>query len=239
MPLPVRTPPPIGRQTAVNTRNSSNPSANLDKSTALKNPAAEKLNICTHCDKAVQSTEDSLWCSLRRGFEHRQCSSVTVELFKAFNKAKCLQILFFCKACTEQSCASAANVVKNTSGESKSQQQTRSAMPPISAQPTGSVTTSAVKEIMKVITDEEARSICSALSPDYTLTLGSDDEELLTTAKMEDGVWLPKPVEAGSVNLNGDLQNLVAKFAEHFHDMWASKKVSRSVFQHFSVCIPY
>jgi hypothetical protein len=43
----------------------------------------------------------------------------------------------------------------------------------------------------------------------------------------EKGVWKPEPIDVSSVNLNNELSAMTLKFAEHFHDSWASRKVGR------------
>ncbi|VDN03294.1 unnamed protein product [Thelazia callipaeda] len=69
-------------------------------------------------------------------------------------------------------------------------------------------------------------AIGSALSPDYTLTKASDDMD--KTQKANDrGVWSPEPVDVGKVRLSDDLKSVISKFAEHFHNSWASRKLDK------------
>ena len=42
---------------------------------------------------------------------------------------------------------------------------------------------------------------------------------------MDDGAWVPKPVDVSRVDMPRDLQMMTDAFAEHFHDSWASRKV--------------
>lgn len=65
----------------------------------------------------------------------------------------------------------------------------------------------------------------SAISPDYTLTIANEDAEHGKTVN-DRGVWVPKPTDVVKVRLGDDLESVIAKFAEHFHDSWASRKVS-------------
>ncbi|KAL4238125.1 Ryanodine receptor 2 [Mactra antiquata] len=67
-------------------------------------------------------------------------------------------------------------------------------------------------------------AIGCALSPDYTLT--SHDDNWFDRAIAEaEGTYIPNPVDTGRVHLNQSVENACHKFAEHFHDNWALKKI--------------
>lgn len=65
----------------------------------------------------------------------------------------------------------------------------------------------------------------SAISPDYALTVGSERTELAKVQETE-GVWVPRPVDDSKVGLPSELNRMTARFAEHFHDAWAARKVT-------------
>lgn len=44
-------------------------------------------------------------------------------------------------------------------------------------------------------------------------------------ARNDKGVWVPKPIDVTSFDLSSDLDDMTTKFAEHFHDSWAARKV--------------
>ncbi|CAG9530378.1 unnamed protein product [Cercopithifilaria johnstoni] len=69
-------------------------------------------------------------------------------------------------------------------------------------------------------------AIGSAISPDYTLTTTGDDTDKIQKAK-DHGVWDPNPVNVSEVIFDDDLKSVIAKFAEHFHDSWASRKIEK------------
>uniref|UniRef100_A0A1I7Z2U2 B30.2/SPRY domain-containing protein n=1 Tax=Steinernema glaseri TaxID=37863 RepID=A0A1I7Z2U2_9BILA len=69
-------------------------------------------------------------------------------------------------------------------------------------------------------------AIGSAISPDYTLTTGGEDAEMVK-ARQDDGLWVPKPVDVSGVELQSDLATMTGRFAEHFHDSWASRKLEK------------
>ncbi|KAL1245625.1 Ryanodine receptor [Trichinella spiralis] len=71
-------------------------------------------------------------------------------------------------------------------------------------------------------------AIGSALSPDYAMQ--SYAEEEIQNMNVPSGhmeVWRPHPVDASNVQLSVNLQNLVQRFAQHFHDSWASRKLEK------------
>uniref|UniRef100_A0AC34QR18 Ryanodine receptor n=1 Tax=Panagrolaimus sp. JU765 TaxID=591449 RepID=A0AC34QR18_9BILA len=69
-------------------------------------------------------------------------------------------------------------------------------------------------------------AIGSAISPDYTLTSGGEKAELAKVQE-DDGTWIPRPVEDSKIGLNNELNTMVVKFAEHFHDSWAARKLEK------------
>ncbi|KAE9549703.1 hypothetical protein FO519_007091 [Halicephalobus sp. NKZ332] len=69
-------------------------------------------------------------------------------------------------------------------------------------------------------------AIGSAISPDYTLTSGGEKAELAKVQE-DEGTWIPKPVDDSKVGLNNELNTMVMKFAEHFHDSWAARKLEK------------
>uniref|UniRef100_T1J5U5 B30.2/SPRY domain-containing protein n=1 Tax=Strigamia maritima TaxID=126957 RepID=T1J5U5_STRMM len=67
-------------------------------------------------------------------------------------------------------------------------------------------------------------AIGCALPPDYSLTVAIDDD-LYKQSASEAGTFKPTPVTTISITLNSDLTSIVQKFAEHYHDAWASHKL--------------
>ncbi|GFR18427.1 ryanodine receptor [Trichonephila clavata] len=68
-------------------------------------------------------------------------------------------------------------------------------------------------------------AIACALPPDYSLT-SSGDDELYKQSGPTDGPYTPEPINTSAVQLTPDLTNVIVKFAEHYHDAWASRKMS-------------
>ncbi|XP_046677460.1 LOW QUALITY PROTEIN: ryanodine receptor-like [Homalodisca vitripennis] len=71
-------------------------------------------------------------------------------------------------------------------------------------------------------------AIGCALPPDYSLSKNYDEEYYgakSTAAESTDGPYNPEPINTSSVVLNNDLNSIVQKFSEHYHDAWASKKL--------------
>lgn len=66
-------------------------------------------------------------------------------------------------------------------------------------------------------------AIACALPPDYTLSAASDDD-WYKQAGPSDGPYIPEPVNTASIQLNTDLNNIVHRFSEHYHDAWATRK---------------
>ncbi|KHN75295.1 Ryanodine receptor 44F [Toxocara canis] len=69
-------------------------------------------------------------------------------------------------------------------------------------------------------------AIGSAISPDYALTVVGEDAEMVK-ARIDNGVWVPKPVDVSKYELNNELIAMTAKFAEHFHDSWSTRKLEK------------
>lgn len=69
-------------------------------------------------------------------------------------------------------------------------------------------------------------AIGCALPPDYSLSMNSDDEMYGNKEATDpDGPYNPQPINTSAVQLNNDLNSIVQKFSEHYHDAWASKKL--------------
>ncbi|XP_043283357.1 ryanodine receptor isoform X10 [Venturia canescens] len=70
-------------------------------------------------------------------------------------------------------------------------------------------------------------AIGCALPPDYSLSKNYDDEwygSKSASTQSPDGPYNPQPINTSSVVLNNDLNQIVQKFSEHYHDAWASRK---------------
>uniref|UniRef100_T1E1N4 Putative ryanodine receptor n=1 Tax=Cupiennius salei TaxID=6928 RepID=T1E1N4_CUPSA len=67
-------------------------------------------------------------------------------------------------------------------------------------------------------------AIACALPPDYSLTQSVDDEWYKQSGPT-DGPYMPEPISTTAVQLTPDLTNVIVKFAEHYHDAWASRKM--------------
>lgn len=67
-------------------------------------------------------------------------------------------------------------------------------------------------------------AIACALPPDYSLTQSVDDEWYKNSGPT-DGPYMPEPITTTAVQLTPDLTNVIVKFAEHYHDAWASRKM--------------
>nr|CAD7437731.1 unnamed protein product [Timema bartmani] len=69
-------------------------------------------------------------------------------------------------------------------------------------------------------------AIGCALPPDYSLSKNYDDEWYGSkNTAGPDGPYDPQPINTNSVVLNNDLNSIVQKFSEHYHDAWASRKL--------------
>ncbi|XP_075211293.1 ryanodine receptor [Lycorma delicatula] len=75
-------------------------------------------------------------------------------------------------------------------------------------------------------------AIGCALPPDYSLSKNYDDElygsKTAAQAGPADGPYNPQPINTTSVQLDNDLNSIVQKFSEHYHDAWASRKLENS-----------
>ncbi|XP_077528941.1 ryanodine receptor isoform X3 [Haemaphysalis longicornis] len=69
-------------------------------------------------------------------------------------------------------------------------------------------------------------AIACALPPDYSLTEGHE-EDLCKHTTGASGPYVPEPVNTMGIQLNQDLNNIVQRFSEHFHDAWAMRKLER------------
>jgi ryanodine receptor 2 len=69
-------------------------------------------------------------------------------------------------------------------------------------------------------------AIGCALPPDYSLSKNSDDDLYgKPTGAPDQPHYNPQPINTTAVGLNNDLNSIVQKFSEHYHDAWASKKL--------------
>ncbi|GLG95824.1 Ryanodine receptor [Gryllus bimaculatus] len=69
-------------------------------------------------------------------------------------------------------------------------------------------------------------AIGCALPPDYSLSKNYDDMwDGANDSADPDGPYQPKPINTGTVVLTNDMNNIVQKFSEHYHDAWASRKL--------------
>ncbi|XP_069170443.1 ryanodine receptor [Procambarus clarkii] len=67
-------------------------------------------------------------------------------------------------------------------------------------------------------------AIGCSLPPDYSLTHGHEDE-LYNTSSCAEGPYTPTPIDTTDVQPDQDIQDLIKKFSEHYHDAWASRKL--------------
>lgn len=69
-------------------------------------------------------------------------------------------------------------------------------------------------------------AIGCALPPDYSLPQKSDDDYYGKTAGNPDQhQYDPQPINTSMISLDNDLNSIVQKFSEHYHDAWASRKM--------------
>ena len=70
-------------------------------------------------------------------------------------------------------------------------------------------------------------AIGCALPPDYSLSKNTDDDLYgkPTGGGPDQPQYNPQPIHTLSINLNNDLNTIVQKFSEHYHDAWASRKL--------------
>lgn len=67
-------------------------------------------------------------------------------------------------------------------------------------------------------------AIGCALPPDYSLPQKSDDD-YYTPGNPDQPQYNPQPINTSMITLDNDLNSIVQKFSEHYHDAWASRKL--------------
>jgi ryanodine receptor 2 len=68
-------------------------------------------------------------------------------------------------------------------------------------------------------------AIACALPPDYAKPDASEDDMFAKSASENDiGPYNPMPINVSHVQLNNELNTLVQKFSEHYHDAWAQQR---------------
>lgn len=67
-------------------------------------------------------------------------------------------------------------------------------------------------------------AIGCALPPDYSLPQKSDDD-YYTPGNPDQPQYNPQPINTSMISLDNDLNSIVQKFSEHYHDAWASRKM--------------
>ncbi|XP_039954485.1 ryanodine receptor isoform X18 [Bactrocera tryoni] len=69
-------------------------------------------------------------------------------------------------------------------------------------------------------------AIGCALPPDYSLSKNTDEDYYGRQSGAPDQPqYDPQPIDTEQVQLNNDLEALVQKFSEHYHDAWASRRL--------------
>lgn len=69
-------------------------------------------------------------------------------------------------------------------------------------------------------------AIGCALPPDYSLPQKSDDDDYdKNLGNPDQAKYNPEPVDVTRVTLDSDLNSIIQKFSEHYHDAWASRKM--------------
>ncbi|XP_017464405.1 PREDICTED: ryanodine receptor [Rhagoletis zephyria] len=69
-------------------------------------------------------------------------------------------------------------------------------------------------------------AIGCALPPDYSLSKNTDEDYYGRQSGAPDQPqYDPQPIDTDQVQLNNDLETLVQKFSEHYHDAWASRRL--------------
>ena len=68
-------------------------------------------------------------------------------------------------------------------------------------------------------------AIGSALPPDYAMVDQGDDDMFAKPSVATVGPYTPIPINTSQINITNELQTLIQKFSEHYHDSWASKKI--------------
>lgn len=67
-------------------------------------------------------------------------------------------------------------------------------------------------------------AIGCALPPDYSLPQKSDDD-YYAPGNPDQPQYNPQPINTSMVTLDNDLNAIIQKFSEHYHDAWASRKM--------------
>ncbi|XP_055904494.1 ryanodine receptor isoform X6 [Eupeodes corollae] len=69
-------------------------------------------------------------------------------------------------------------------------------------------------------------AIGCALPPDYSLSKNTDEDYYgRQTGAPDQPQYDPNPIDTSVVHLDNDLNSLVQKFSEHYHDAWASRRL--------------
>lgn len=69
-------------------------------------------------------------------------------------------------------------------------------------------------------------AIGCALPPDYSLSKNTDEDYYGRQSGAPDQPqYDPQPIDTEQIQLNNDLEALVQKFSEHYHDAWASRRL--------------
>ncbi|XP_037033206.1 ryanodine receptor isoform X4 [Bradysia coprophila] len=69
-------------------------------------------------------------------------------------------------------------------------------------------------------------AIGCALPPDYSLPQKNDDDPYdNATGNPDNPQYNPQPINTSNITLDNDLNSIVQKFSEHYHDAWASRKM--------------
>lgn len=70
-------------------------------------------------------------------------------------------------------------------------------------------------------------AIGCALPPDYSLIKSADDDFCgkPNSSAPDQPQYNPQPINTSSITLDNDLNSIVQKFSEHYHDAWASRKL--------------
>lgn len=69
-------------------------------------------------------------------------------------------------------------------------------------------------------------AIGCALPPDYSLPQKSDDDFYSKPSGNPDNPqYNPQPINTSNITLDNDLNSIIQKFSEHYHDAWASRKM--------------
>ncbi|XP_044571096.1 ryanodine receptor isoform X10 [Drosophila ananassae] len=72
-------------------------------------------------------------------------------------------------------------------------------------------------------------AIGCALPPDYSLSKNTDEDYYGRQMGAPDQPqYMPNPIDTTNVHLDNDLNSLVQKFSEHYHDAWASRRLEGS-----------